>query len=410
MKYTLLFFVSLLSFIIDAQNSSCDGSRYLTTLFPVNSTLGITFGNSTTINGVNADLKLDFFEPSGDLAQERPLIILAFGGSFIGGTREELHSLCTFYASKGYACATIDYRLYDGPLFPLPDSVTMTDEVLKAVSDMKAAIRFFREDADQGNLYKIDTDLIFVGGISAGAIVASHAAMLDSTDTVQPYVASLIAANGGWTGNSSSNTQYSDEVSGIVNFSGALRSASYIDANDPAIFSVHDELDEVVPYGNGSATIFSFPIISMQGSQVMHAQAQSDGLTTELITIDGSAGHVSYFGSVAGTDSILSHSIDFLFPLVCSSFVNQEELEENLSRLDMYPNPTSKQVTIDYVSDQEFTITVLDVTGRIVKLVEGNGKGGSTEFYVNELNAGTYLVKLVSSDGNLLGSKYLVVE
>lgn len=394
--------------MISAQNSSCDGSRYLTTFFPVDTTLGITFGNSTTIGGVNADLQLDFFEPSGDVAPDRPLIILAFGGSFITGTREDMHPLCAYYASKGYACATIDYRLYDGALFPLPDSVTMTDEVLKAVSDMKAAIRFFREDAAQGNIYKVDTNLIFVGGISAGAIVASHAGMLDATDSVDPYVATLISSNGGWTGNSSTNTQYSDEVSGVISFSGALKSASYIDANDPAIFSVHDEFDDVVPYGNGSATLAGIPIIGLQGSESVHAQAQSVGVTTELITIAGSTGHVSYFGTIVGSDSILSHSIDFLFPLVCSNFAAQEELQANVFTAKMYPNPTSGQVTIECTTEQGYVVNVLDVTGRIVKSVESNGT--STEFTVSALNAGTYLVSLVTKDGALLGSKYLVIE
>lgn len=406
MKLLLLLFTTTLSFFISAQNSSCDGSRYLTSQFLVDSTEGIVFGNSTTINGVNADLKLDLFEPLGDLAPERPLLILAFGGSFVGGTRQDLHELCTYYASKGYVCATIDYRLYDGPLFPLPDSVTMTDEVLKAVSDMKAAIRFFREDADQGNVYKIDTDLIFVGGVSAGAIVASHTALLSSSDAVEPYVDGLITANGGWTGNSSTNTQYGDEVAGVISFSGALRSASYIDANDPAVFSVHDEFDDVVPYGNGAATIAGFPIINLEGSETMHAQAQNVGVANELITITGSTGHVSYFGTGVGTDTILSRSIDFLFPLVCSGVTGQDEI--STSSVEMFPNPASQQLTIKVQSTEGYSVNIVDFAGRIVKMVRV--EGALTEMNVNNITPGSYLVNLVSEEGKLLTSKPLVIQ
>ena len=62
--------------------------------------------------------------------------------------------MCEYFARRGYVAASIDYRLYDGVLFPTPDSLVMADEMLKAVSDMKAAVRFFREDADQSNIYK----------------------------------------------------------------------------------------------------------------------------------------------------------------------------------------------------------------------------------------------------------------
>jgi acetyl esterase/lipase len=216
MKIKLLFMFTAIAAFSFAQHSTCDGSRYINNQYIPDTTIGIVYGNSTTAGGSNNDLLLDFFEPTGDVAVNRPLLIFAFGGSFIGGSRDAMHGLCAYYSAKGYACAAIDYRLYDGPLFPLPDSVVMTDEVIKAVFDMKAAIRFFREDADQANLYKIDTNLIFVGGISAGGIVANHAGMLQETDVVQPYIQTIIDDNGGWTGNSSTNTQYGDGVAGSI--------------------------------------------------------------------------------------------------------------------------------------------------------------------------------------------------
>jgi hypothetical protein len=79
----------------------------------------------------------------------------------------------------------------------------------------------------------------------------------------------------------------------------------------------------------------------------MHTQAQNVGVTNELITITGSTGHVSYFGSIAGTDTILSHSIDFLFPLVCSNFSGQAELQTNALAIEMYPNTTSGTININ---------------------------------------------------------------
>lgn len=388
---TLIVLFTAISLISFGQHPTCNGTRYLTPTFTVDETLGITFGNSTSYGGTNADLLLDFFEPSGDVAAARPLIILAFGGSFIGGARTDMHDFCNYYAARGYTCAAIDYRLYDGSLFPFPDSVVMTDEVLKAVSDMKAAVRFFREDAATSNTYKVDTNLIFVGGISAGGIVASHVGMLDPTDPIESYIDPLITANGGWTGNSSTNTQYGDGVSGVLNFSGALRDASYIDANDPPLFSVHDDADEVVPYASGSATIITIPIIRLEGSSLMHQEAQSDGVISELITIPNSTGHVSYFGNSISTDTILTRSLNFLYPIICGAPASIDELSTHID-FKMYPNPTNSAVTIELEEMTDFNVTIFDLSGRFVTSSET--QSGTTVLQVNNLRAGSYFVQI----------------
>lgn len=394
----------MLSYISFGQNPTCDGTRYLNPVYTPTSTTSIQFGNNTTIGGNNQDLFLDFFEPSGDLATERPLIILAFGGSFIGGQRSDMHPFCEYYASMGYVCASIDYRLYDGPLFPLPDSVTMTDEVLKAVSDMKAAIRFFREDAANANTYKVDTNLIFVGGISAGGIVASHAGTLDSTDPIESYITPLIAANGGFTGNSSTNIQYGDGVSGILNFSGALRDAAYIDANDPPLFSVHDDGDDVVPYASGYASIATIPIIALEGSFLMDQQAQSVGVTSELITIPNSTNHVGYFNNATSTDTILGRSLDFLYPIVCAGSIGINELTN--SSILLYPNPSNAIVHIEASLDLEFEAHLYDLSGRL--LSQTTSSANKLQFDVSELTSGAYLVEIRTEKNSI--RKQLIVE
>ena len=398
MKSFLLTIFTLGSLLFYAQHASCDGSRYYSAQYSVDSTLGVVFGNSTTQGGVNADLKFDFFEPAGDVAINRPLIILAFGGSFISGTREDMHSYCAYYASKGFACATIDYSLYFGPLFPIPDSITMTDEVIKAVSDMKAAIRYFREDAATTNQFKIDSNLIFVGGISAGSIVGLHAGMLQETNTVQPYIDSILTENGGWTGNSSTNFQYGDQVAGIINYSGALKWASYVDANDPPVFSVHDDDDGTVPYASGSASIFGFPIIDLEGSSLIHAKAQSEGVTSELITIPNSSGHVSYFGTQAGADSILLRSLEFVYPLICNQLapvgINEVTL---LKEMELYPNPAMNQVQLELSTSEKLNLSIFDITGRVVLTEKTNGI--ATIIDVSNLLPGNYFIEVKSLQG-----------
>ena len=389
-----------------AQHPTCNGTRYSTIGYTVDSTAALQYGNNTTFGGNNQDLFLDFFEPSGDVATARPLIILAFGGSLIGGAREDMHNLCQFYTSLGYTAASIDYRLYDGPFFPFPDSVDMTTEVLMAVSDMKAAIRFFKEDAATSNTYRVDTNYIFVGGISAGGIVASHAALLDSNDVIESYIQPLLANNGGWTGTSSNNTHYTDNVLGVLNFSGALRRANYIDANDPSIFSVHDDGDDVVPYASGYASIFGQPIIGMEGSFLMEQQAQSVGINSELITIENSTGHVSYFGTTQGTDTILQRSTEFLYEIVCGPIVSVDELAH--SDLSIFPNPAIGVVTIESANEQITSVVIYDQMGKI--LYSHMGETNSLTVNTDKLESGSYIVRSFLANGSIQTRPLLVTK
>lgn len=398
--------LSILLFTISsfAQHVSCDGTRYLSPTFSVDTTVSIQFGNGTTVGGANQDLFLDFFEPAGDVVSNRPLIILAFGGSFIGGTREDMHSYCAYYTSMGYATATIDYRLYD--VFGLPDSITMTDVVMKSVSDMKAAIRFFREDAANANLYKIDTNLIFVGGISAGGIVANHAGLLQSYNSIQPYIQTILDNNGGWTGNSSSNTQYGDQVTGILNFSGALKWASYIDPQDPPFFSVHDDQDGTVPYGTGDAVVFGFPIITMEGSQKMNAKGDLEGVQNELITIPNSTGHVSYFGNQVSADSILTRSLEFLYSIVCNQPVNVEANE--LGRLQLYPNPTNDWLEVVFDKPTLGELRIYNVMGQVVH--SNSISEIRTSINLRDLPSGNYWLKVFDENGSQIGEVESLVK
>ena len=123
------------------------GTRYMDSLFAVTVTSNVTY---TTANGVT--LMLDVYEPTGDTASQRPLIIMAHGGSFISGSKTEdnvVPQTCRAFAARGYVCAGINYRL--GQVFEMLDSTNAKNVVIRAISDGKAAVRFFRKDAATTN-------------------------------------------------------------------------------------------------------------------------------------------------------------------------------------------------------------------------------------------------------------------
>lgn len=406
----IIFTLSLLAgmiYSVFAQNHpTCDGSRYISEVFTtVDTTLAVLYGNNTTFGGNNQNLYMDIYEPGGDAATMRPVIVLAFGGSFISGQREDMSDLCMYYAQRGFVAVTIDYRLYDGPFFPFPDSADMTDVVIKAVGDMKAAIRFLREDAATTNNYQIDPNMVFVGGISAGGIAAAHTAYVDSTDTLAPNEMTAINNNGGFEGNSSTNVgTYSSEVHGVINFSGALRDADYIGANSAPLFSAHDDADGTVPYGNGSARVFNIPIIYVEGSATMTPQATSVGVTNFLITIPNSTGHVSYFGSNAAQwqDSVLTTSSAFLHDnVICPLISSVGELPQELVAANFYPNPADIDMMVAFEElPSNYTIELYDNVGRQVfqeKEISTNRYILSKENFVT----GVYFVKIHFEDTNI---------
>jgi len=63
--------------------------------------------------GKSQALLLDFYEPLGDKLEERPLVIIAHGGSFLTGDRSQTVEFCVDFAKRGYVCANIEYRLLD---------------------------------------------------------------------------------------------------------------------------------------------------------------------------------------------------------------------------------------------------------------------------------------------------------
>lgn len=391
---------------ISPNHPTCDGSRYVSQVFTtVDTTEGVLFGSNTTYGGNNKDLYMDIYEPTGDVALERPAIVLAFGGSFIGGSRDDMDALCRYYAQRGYVAVTIDYRLYDGGFFPFPDSAVMTDVVIKAVGDMKAAVRFLRQDAATVNNYKIDTNYIFVGGISAGGIVANHVAYIGVNDTLAANEQTAVNNNGGLEGNSSTNVGlYSSAVQGVVNFSGALRYAEYIDANDPPLFSAHDDGDGVVPYGNDFATIGGFPIIYVEGSSSMALRATSVNVPNFLITIPNSTGHVSYFQGSAATwaDTVRSTASQFLHDeVLCPIILNLDQPLPQELLANFFPNPSPREIMIAFEElPSAYNLTLYDNMGRVVRTIQ-NIQDQQYLLSREQLPAGIYHAQLQFEDANI---------
>jgi len=338
----LVFSTFLFSLQIIIAQTAC-GDRYQTDIFTdVTVTQDVQYGSNTDAAGELKNLIFDFYEPTNDVLAARPLIIWAHGGAFVTGNENasDIITLCEAFSKKGYVNASINYRLLSTPYIleqvaaGVPVEDVFFDGVVKAVGDMKAAIRFFRQDAANENIYNIDPTQIYIGGASAGAMTAIHAAYLNEAADFDNYTVldamQFINANGGFEGNSG-NDGYSSAVSGVINLCGAIASVDFMQANEAPIVSIHGDEDSIVPYALGYSSANGIDIIEMQGSFLINEQANSLGINSALWTLVGEE-HMAHAND-ANFPQTISFISDFLYPLIecesisqCSTPTNQSEL------------------------------------------------------------------------------------
>ena len=384
----------LVSLPLKAQETACDGNRYTSRIFTeVDSVMDIQYGQAITLGGKSQKLLMDIYEPHEDAMEKRPLIIMAHGGAFISGDRSQTAEFCREFARRGFVCANIEYRLID---FFVLDSLGLFEAVIMAINDMRAAVRYFREDAASINTYRIASASVFVAGVSAGAIMASHLGFLDPMDEVPDFIQSIIREHGGFEGNSSTNTQFSSEVQGVLNYSGALMRSSWIDGNDVPVYSAHDDQDPTVPCTYNTSNVVPFPVF-MYGSCDMKSAADQVKITNALYLVSNSTGHVSYVYNENTRNLVFQESAAFLKAIICggTSDVSQEFAIKDLG-VSVYPNPFLNILNIKTDSEIQ-SISVNNLTGQCY-LEMANFSGDQLD--LSNLPGGMYLIRFKTDKGN----------
>lgn len=265
MKFILTSLIGLYSLISVGQ---CNG-RYETEIF---TDVTISTYTYSTVN----NLDLDVYRGDGDTEIDRPLVILAHGGTFITGTKTNpvMVDLATTLAKRGYVIASISYRLISAA--SLTDPAQYIDGVIKGLGDGRAAIRYFYKSVIDGNEFEIDTNQIYFAGNSAGGVIGLHAAYLDNSDTPGPEFQTALDNNGGIEGNSG-NPGYSSKLAGIISMAGGIADVNFINESDTntLLITAHGDDDTVVPYICGSPLgLATLPNLCGGGSLKTHA----DGL------------------------------------------------------------------------------------------------------------------------------------
>lgn len=214
------------------------------------------------VKGGHERHKLDLYLPEkadGPL----PLIIWVHGGGWQNGSKDGCPPLRGGYVERGYAVASINYRLSGHAVFPAQ------------IEDCKAAIRWLRAHAKQ---YGLDPKRFGVWGASAGghlvALIGTSGdvkefdvgANLDQSSRVQavcdyygPTDFTVFVTTPGYESHAADSSPEAKLLGGAVmqnkDKAARVNSITYVTADDPAFLIVHGDRDKTVPL-NQSQLLF----------------------------------------------------------------------------------------------------------------------------------------------------------
>lgn len=281
--------------LVSGQN--CTSERYLSNIFQSSVNQDVIYGNSPALTAVyvaenvtvNQDMTMDVYYPVGDDLQKRPLVMLAYGGGYLFGTKEDedVAATCDSLAKKGYVAASINYRMNLNAV----DPNSAVRAIYRAAQDYHSAIRYLKE---YSTTYGIDTNYVFVGGVSAGGFSAMHAVFLD--DNERPSA----TYQGGLLGNipdlgciscAGNSFNHTSNVRGIINLWGALMDTNYIQQDEVVPMTLfHGTNDLIVPSESGVPFTALFLMPDVYGSEPISERVNNLGGSAELNLFPG-VGH-----------------------------------------------------------------------------------------------------------------------
>ena len=181
-------------------------------------------------------LELDFYSAKKNTLVTRPLVVLVHGGGFSIGKKDNPFEkkFCMAMASKGYAVASIDYRLTrKGKSFGCDCPAREKINTFKAATeDVLLATQYLVNNAP---LLKYDSNKLVLMGSSAGAEAVLNTVFMQN----HPDFDSL----------SYKNIQFA----GVISFAGAVLNSNYI-TKQTAVPTLlfHGAEDNLVPYGTAA--------------------------------------------------------------------------------------------------------------------------------------------------------------
>jgi acetyl esterase/lipase len=389
MKKTVLLLLSI--FIL----MNVYGQRYLTPVFSASTiTKNIVYGNALTYKNISKILKLDFYEPTGDILNKRPLIIYMHGGGFTDTNQTKsfphIAMLCDSFAHRGYIVASLDYRL---------DTSISNRAIINAMHDARAAVRFFKANA---STYKVDTTRIFLGGESAGAINALSVNYIDQvSELLYPPVAPY--STEGTVEGISGNPGHSSNTKATLCFCGGTKTVLLdpvfdtlaMQPADPRLFQLHGTSD---------------PLIPLQYALEVANRAKRIGIPQEFHPLAG-ATHCPWFWTLpnwqAYLDTLIHATSVYLYEDVTTRITDETATEKEFS---IFPNPFSSSATLQLTDNyHNATLIIFNSSGQVVKQIK-NISGYTVLLNRDNLPSGIYFMRLMQDNKISAMDKLVLID
>lgn len=396
MKRILMSALFLCAFLA-GKAQECSSERYLSNIFQSSVSQDVVYGVSPALTAVyvaenvtvSQSMTMDVFFPVGDQLPKRPAVILAYGGGYLFGTKEDedVWATCDSLAKKGYVTASINYRMNLNAV----DPASAVRAIYRAAQDFSSAIRYVKEYSDT---YGIDTNYLFVGGVSAGGFSAMHAVFLDDSERpTETFQSGLFGVNPdlGCINCAGNSYYHTTDVRGIINLWGALMDTSYIQQDEIVPMTLfHGSNDLIVPYDYGFPFTALFLMPEVFGSVNIAERVNNLGGNAELNIFQG-VGHNIWGVNV--NNQLVGGPTEHWTPITDSiiSF-----LYENI-------RPQAVTIQTDLVCEGQPTqllASVVPINGRACWSVEGgtivSANADSSEVTVVWSAAGIYNVTAVA--------------
>ena len=377
------------------------------------------------------DLYLDIYQPDGDQAQNRPLIILCFGGGFTMGSRGagDIKTLAIEFAKRGYVTAAIDYRIG----INLMHKEASERALYRGVQDSRTAVRFFRNSINDQNPYGIDANKIYIAGSSAGGMIALHNAYLDEEERTSGTFATTYQ----YSSNGISNFKAynipdlgcldcvggypnsSGKANGVIAFAGALGALTFLNGTEdiPSLL-FHSKDDTVIPYESGvpygaGATQLG----TVYGGNAITTKATTKNSPVTLYSYDNRGHNVHTSDGTQIYPDILDRSGTFLSELIT---MNDETLtisnfSEDRNTL-IFKNPISRRLPIHLQVKNPKTVkrvTLLTMAGQIMHEEEILLNSADKDLFIqteNYVQNGLHLLKMEMTNGNVVTKKIFFID